>query len=314
MQSFNHVLNSTTVKHLLQTRAGGSDKPVISLPITSTLTDALTVMEENMIISIPLVDGDRCVAIIDNVDILNFLVKSIADIKDWLINSSAEVNTVLAGVKVTEVIDFSQGDPLLVTGEDANVESLMKFFTSGLSHRCVVNTKSGFSICSQFDVVRLLNSSMKVHKQLERAAESHQVMNHLQSRSVTDETVTIGSTEYVYAVLDRMVEKKVHAVAVVDEMKDGQIIGNFSATDLLHLKDCRFKELSLSVREYLDKHSPTSLNPVTIEAGGTTVSDVLGLFAETGLHRLWVVDSGSNTSFPVGVVTLSDILKIVSNL
>jgi CBS domain-containing protein len=58
----------------------------------------------------------------------------------------------------------------------------------------------------------------------------------LNSRLVTDETVSIRSTENVFRVLDRMVQKKVHALAVVDEMEDEKIIGNFSATDLLNVK------------------------------------------------------------------------------
>eukprot|EP00475_Leptophrys_vorax_P016346 TRINITY_DN227_c0_g1_i1.p1 TRINITY_DN227_c0_g1~~TRINITY_DN227_c0_g1_i1.p1 ORF type:complete len:316 (-),score=101.74 TRINITY_DN227_c0_g1_i1:73-1020(-) len=310
--TFKALLASTTIESLLAEE--GKSSKLVSVNSEQSLGDALKIMNENMIVSVPVIDGDKCVGVIDNVDVMNYLNKQFENIREWLSASEASVETVLAEVRVKEVIDFAHGDPLVVTGEAATCESVMKFFASGWSHRCVVNTKNGFAVISQYDIVKMLANAMKKNKELSDACESIILLDRLTSRSVTDETVTIGSTENVFSAMDRMVQKKVHALAVVDEIEDGKIVGNFSSTDLLNVEYGQFKEFALSVRQFLEKYSPTSLNPVTVEADGTSLANVMNLFAGMGLHRLWIVDSGSQTSFPLGVVSLTDVLKIVNDM
>jgi len=305
------VLQSTSLEQLLGSREGTRQK-FLSLDADSTLADAFRVMYDNMIVSVPILENGRCVGIVDNVDIIHYLIKQFENIRDWLAMSSANINAVLAGVKVKELINNATHDPLVITGEENSTASVMKFFSGGFCHRLIVQTKNGYAVCSQMDLIKLLATSIKNNKELFEMADSLSLIDSLQSRSLTDETVTIASQENLFAALDRMVEKSVYALAVVDEMEEGKIIGNFSATDFLNLAFCQFKELSTTVLEFLTTHSPASLNPLTVETEGTTLAMAIQLLAETGFHRLWIVDSDSSMKFPLGVVTLTDILKIVS--
>jgi len=314
--TFKQILSDATVGGTLSHKDSEASMPrkLVSISSKSSLSDALKVLNDNMIVSVPVIDDGKCVGIVDNIDIINYLNKQFENIREWLSNSEASVEEVLSGILVSEIIDFAHGDPLVVTGEKATIQSIMNLLVSGMTHRCVVNTQEGYGIISQYDIIKLLAETLKNNKDLQEECDSIILLDRLNSRSLSDETVTIGATASVFEVLDRMVQKQVHAVAVVDEMEDGKIVGNFSATDLLNVGCGQFKEFSLSVHEFLEKYSPASLCPVTIEAEGTSLANVIDMFASLGLHRLWIVDSGSQTSFPVGVVTLTDVLKIVHQM
>jgi len=314
--AFKQILSSTKVGDFLSRKDSEASMPrkLVSINSKSTLAEALKVLNDNMIISVPIIDGENCVGIIDNIDIINYLNKQFENIREWLANSEVSVEGVFSEVLVSEVVDFAHGDPFVVTSENATIQSVMKFFASGWSHRCVVKTKEGYAILTQYDIVKLLADSMQSDKNLYELCEAIFLLDRLNSRSLSDETITIGSTASVFEALDRMIQKQVHALAVVDETDDGRIVGNFSATDLLNVGYGQFKEFSLSVYEFLEKYSPASLTPVTVEADWTSLANVLDLFSKLGLHRLWIVDSESQASFPIGVVTLTDVLKIVNQM
>jgi CBS domain-containing protein len=65
--------------------------------------------------------------------------------------------------------------------------------------------------------------------------------------------------------------------------------------------------LSLSVKQFLARHSETSLLPIASRRSDTLASAV-ALMLENKIHRVWVVDTANK---PVGVVAMTDVFKVV---
>jgi predicted transcriptional regulator len=301
------LLNDTCLELLVRGNA-------ITLTPNSTLADALRVMVDNLIVSVPVVEGDRCVGIVDNVCVLNYLAKQVESVKEWMAFSTERFEETLAAVSLKDVLEGVRHESLIISHQKSNVQSLLKFFSSGSCHRCVVHTSNGFGICSQLDVVMYLSRKLKEMDEIRKTLEDISLADNLRSRSLLDGVITIGKDQMVFEALNIMSEKNVPALAVVDTDRDRQIIGNFSATDLLSLKYCELNELSLSVEQFLLRYSPNSLSPITVEEDATTLANVINLFSNFGVHRLWIVDSESFAKVPIGVVTLTDALKMINNI
>jgi len=138
------------------------------------------------------------------------------------------------------------------------------------------------------------------------------LLEKLTSRSF-EETVAVKASDSILKVLLLMKKKAVSAVAVIHPVTEN-IVGNFSASDLLKLKSCDLSDLCMQVKTFLEIYSPTSTVPQTIESQGTTLGETIKLFSQLGIHRLWMIDSSTGSSVPVGVVTLTDIMHTLSIL
>jgi len=116
-----------------------------------------------------------------------------------------------------------------------------------------------------------------------------------------------------------MYTKELSCVGIVDE--NGMLIGNLSNSDLRGLEADRFSHLSLPVTEFLKIAKALSrpfatvlnsrLNALRALAlpTGSTFKELLKLVEENRVHRAYVVDKDFK---PVGIITLSDILHMLS--
>jgi CBS domain-containing protein len=302
------LLNETNLEKVIHGKA-------ITLTPNASLADALRVMSENLIISVPIVDGNRCFGIVDNVVVLNFLAKQVESVKEWMAFSTARFEEILAGISLKDVLEGVRHESLIISNEKSNLQSLLKFFSSGTCHRCVVHTSEGFGVCSQLDVIMYIHERLKNDPILSKSLlEDVFLTDNLRSRSFLDETITVRKDQMVFEAINIMYEKNVPAVAVIDFEREGQIVGNFSSTDLLSLKYCELNELALTVEQFLFRYSPNSLNPITVEEDATTLGNLVDLFSQLGIHRLWIVDSESFAKIPLGVVTLTDTLKMINQI
>jgi CBS domain-containing protein len=303
------LLTNTLVEQVIRGKGNA-----ITLSPNASMADALRVISDNLIISVPVVDGNRCVGIVDNTTVLHFLAKQVESVKEWMAFSEERFEELLAGISLKDAMEGVKRESLVLTSEKSNVQSLLKFFSSGSCHRCVVHKSNGFSVCTQLDVVMYINEKLKSNPELYKLVDGTRLMENLKSRSIMDQTITIRKDQMVFEAINVMSEKNVPALAVIDAQKDGQIVGNFSATDLLALKYCELNELALTVEQYLAQYSPNSLSPVTIEEDGTTLANGIELFSQLGIHRLWIVDSEEFAKVPLGVVTLTDTIKMINSL
>jgi len=281
-----------------------------------TLATALRAMNENMINSVPILDsGGRVLGIVDNEDIVHYFLDQMQEIEEFVTmstSSTSSINEALEGVTLREMVDFSHGDPLLTGDAKTSLMSLIKFFASGLCHRCVVYTPDGISICSQMDVIHFLAKKLSENKDLMSTIDNAYLSEWLRNRSTSYETILINQRQCVYHAFQLMNEKSVSAVGVVND--DGKLVGNLSLSDVSSLSLAMISEFNLSVKEYLDKFSPASLFPVTIEISATTVLDAISIISEIGVHRLWIVDSRLVEFVPEAIVTITDLLRILTKI
>jgi len=189
----------------------------------------------------------------------------------------------------------------------------MKFFASGLAHRCVVRFDElhGYGIVSQVDLTAWLASIIDEDVDIRKAFLNVPLLDELKNRSSeTHEVVKAPWTASVYEILKLLLKENVHAIALVDETDKLQ--ANFSATDLMHIEAASVHDIRLSGKDYLKKYSRGSLTPISFLNNETAnLAETLMMFSGIGIHRIWLVDSPMYSTFtPTGVFTVTDVLQI----
>jgi CBS-domain-containing membrane protein len=320
--SLYQLFMKTTLEELLNFKPGYAPKELVSINTTSTVAECVRVMFDRNITSIPVMDAEvanHCVAVVDIKDVCRALLNKLEEIEEWGYWPEVKFSEFLEETSISSVIDFAHGDPLVASSGSASVFSIMKFFSSGLSHRAVIllSDKHTYSVVSQTDVISWLASYMVRNEELRNQLFSIPLLSELHNRSSeSHEVVKAVWTESVYNILKLMERELVQAVALVDE--EGRLQGNFSASDLIHLEKALVSDLKLSAKDYLEKFSRTSLNPLAVLekekdlSMRSSLAEVLVLFSSMGMHRIWLLDSPVDAKFsPSGVITSTDVLQLV---
>lgn len=110
-------------------------------------------------------------------------------------------------------------------------------------------------------------------------------------------------------VLKAMEQNRVSAVAIISSGSSRHLIGNFSLSDIRGLTDNDVSLLMLPVEDFLRQRSPASMRVISCTKS-STVGTIIETLADEKLHRLWVVDLDL---FPVGLVSLTDVMNLVLN-
>jgi len=92
-------------------------------------------------------------------------------------------------------------------------------------------------------------------------------------------------------------------MAVVD--KNGRLVANLSATDLLGLTEDNWAFLGLPVMEFLKRIHGYPKPPVFIRSYDTVETLLLKIVVHN-VHRVYIVDE---PMVPIGVLSLTDIMK-----
>jgi len=112
--------------------------------------------------------------------------------------------------------------------------------------------------------------------------------------------VQVPMREQVVEALGRMYINSVNTIAVVS---DGDIVANFSNSDLRSITKDTFQDLLLPLSEFLQKR--TSPRPPVTCIAQDSLGDVLRQALAESVQSIWVLKDTK----PIGVITLSDILK-----
>jgi len=118
--------------------------------------------------------------------------------------------------------------------------------------------------------------------------------------------VSVGDDLNIVDCLKFMVEHKLSAVPVVD--KNGRMVANFSATDLLGLNESNFSLLQLSVKKFLFSVHGFPKPPVVCTTADTVEAVLLKLEVHK-VHRVYIVD---NSMRPTGVISMTDIMRFLT--
>jgi len=310
------LFSRTTLGEVLACRSASAPSQLITVNNEASMQVCLNAMIANNVSAVPVLDAQgRAVGIVDMVDVCRVLVEELSEVQDWKSWPSIKFSELLAITPVTKAVDFNRGEPLLVARAEAPVESIMKFLSSGLVHRCLVHVKEGveYGIISQTDICSWLSSKIEEDPELQREFSNISLMGEMRNRSSESHKVVQALwSDSVYDILKILVKEDVRAVGLVDGK--GKLQANFSANDLIQLDAALVSDIRLSGMEFLQKYSGSSLPPLALlQDQSTTLADAVMIFTAMGLHRVWLVDSPIDSRFsPVGVVTLSDVLKVTS--
>jgi len=300
---FWNLLHKTHAIHL----TGNSS--ITTLKSNSSVEHAVRVLAEKKVLSVPVVDAkddSQVLGLVDVLDIVSFIVRVAPDlhsIKENELLSLEMAGRAIAFAEIKEILDASGRDPYVPVYEDSAATFAADLLAAGV-HRVPLFASSSSNltaIVSQSDVIRYVHSKISEGGELYHAVQKN--LNELGLASTSVFSVNTGVT--VLEALKVLDEKRVSALAVVDPVT-GRLVGNFSASDLKGLYQEQFPSLLLSVREYLEKHSPGSLKPFVIRPE-STLKVVLDEIVENKVHRLWIID---NEFRPQGIVSQTDVVKL----
>eukprot|EP00475_Leptophrys_vorax_P006748 TRINITY_DN1421_c0_g1_i1.p1 TRINITY_DN1421_c0_g1~~TRINITY_DN1421_c0_g1_i1.p1 ORF type:complete len:322 (+),score=94.70 TRINITY_DN1421_c0_g1_i1:137-1102(+) len=315
MTSIQQLFQDTTLGEVLACRSPTSPKTLVHVKDDASVHACLKAMTENKISSVPVFDAQmKVVGMVDMTDVCRALVNELSEVQDWKTWPDLQLSELLQDTPVTKVVDFARGDPLLISTASSSIASIMKFFSAGLAHRCLIHfdKENEYGIVSQIDVASWLAGKIDEDLDLRKSLQSISLMDEVKNRSSeTGSIVQAAMTDSVLDILKLMVRENVPAVGLVDET--GRLQANFSATDLVHIDAGVLSDVRLSGAEYLKKYARWSLTPLSLlQDQSTSVSDAILIFSGMGLHRVWLVDSPMDSRFsPTGVVTITDVLHII---
>eukprot|EP00732_Lithocolla_globosa_P001854 Lithocolla_globosa_v1_NODE_1042_length_2921_cov_16.248081.p1 type:complete len:326 gc:universal NODE_1042_length_2921_cov_16.248081:1351-2328(+) len=297
LEPFRHDLSTITIEKLIDLKGR---KELITIPSTSTVEQAINVLNTNNICSAPvwtLTGINPFIGILDMFDFVQYVV-NLEDKSPNFSNASFFSDSVFDAVSEAHLLEHSK-DRVLST--DDTLKRLLAVLRGG--HRVLVRQKtseekeksssSDFTIISQSDFLRFLMSECV----LDRVGLSDVTLEEL--RLGTEAPMQISSTATALDAFRNLSQAKLSAAPVVDD--GGKIVESISITDLRGLTTNCFHDLHLPVGEYLKKHAKHLGHVVTVQTHDT-LRRVVGLLFTEKVHRVWVVDGEQRA---VGVVTLS---------
>jgi CBS-domain-containing membrane protein len=290
---------------------------LISIEDSTTIFDALKVLNENHLNSVPIFDSKKN-TFIGNLGYLD-LVLAVA----WM-NAGKEIAEALVGTDISfseylaqEVnistkesaatfSNASERNPWVTIEHDASVEELAKALSAPGTYRIAVQ-KDGA-------VVGMVSQSRLVEFIYEHLSEvADQAKKSIDELSLgTEPVVSTTKNVEVNAAFRKMLDHSLNALAVVD--KKGRLAGCLSASDLQG-KSAKafFTGLYAPVGSYLktsnvSRHVAGEQTPIACQPNDT-LAHVLFKLSSNHIHRTFVVDKEFK---PTKVVSLTDVLRVLS--
>mmetsp|Transcript_29650 Transcript_29650/g.69954 ORF Transcript_29650/g.69954 Transcript_29650/m.69954 type:complete len:439 (-) Transcript_29650:65-1381(-) len=234
---------------------------------------------------------------------------------------------------------LSEADPFLAVDEDtASLLDVIHYLGKGHYHRLFVTSKDSddiSNIITQSHVVDLLAQHAK------GASEMTEVVDKtLDELGLTGDRrlISVNLKDEAYHAFSIMKEARISAVPVLGD--DGQVLGNISTRDIRVLVDSSsvYKQIHSPLHHFIAEvkgsivdsaptgegkdaedrgAAPSHLADVGDDraaaitcASDATLRVVLRLLHATRIHRVYVVEEGSQK--PVSVITLTDILECMA--
>lgn len=176
--------------------------------------------------------------------------------------------------------------------------ALKKMTSKGL-HRIPVVDGAGHleSILSQSSIMAF------IHKNLHLFPGTSRIVGEL-GLGYKAQVVAARRTQTAGSAFVSMLEHRVSGLAVVDDQN--KLVGNISATDLkmIGYNGQLFLKLFLTVGEFTGNRAALYVTPQH------TIADVIKLFSEKRVHRLYVCQGDREI---LGVISLVDLLKVFIN-
>ncbi len=105
-------------------------------------------------------------------------------------------------------------------------------------------------------------------------------------------------------VVKTMAENKIHAVVVVND--DGEFMGVISSYDIVKTLNETENPISLTAEDIMTP-KPISLS------GNQNLKDAIEIMSKERIHRVLVISKHMGKLIPVGILSISDIIKFLSD-
>lgn len=285
------------------------DQKLISFESDTAIESAIKKLAENKILSAPVFDKGTLTGFVDYLDIVAYVIKAAPEGKDIArhnLKALEMAGRAMALESVSRVLNESGRNAAVEIHADAPLSELVDLFSRGV-HRVAV-----FSDASKGALTGVVSQSNFVAWLAPHLHQSH--LKELGNKALATLSMVQGQTP-TSANLDDAVLKVLHhinsgsrgAVALLD--RDGKIAGVFSASDVRGLYQENLPDFLQECQTYLTTYSPGSLTP-TVVRPETLLNDAIKELVDNKVHRVFIID---NDYKPIGVVTLTDVIKEICN-
>jgi len=277
---------------------------VVTVTENDTVETVIRLLNKHGIHSCPVLsESGQCVGVIDMLAIMKHVV-AIAPAQEGATPYNLSVaSRAISWKKIGDLL-VEQNVSFIPLEVDEFANLALDVFGSGVHRSPVLNSEGKVvETVSQSDFVRWLHNQSETYLKNMEVWESRLTDLGLGS----SEVVSVRDTDLVINVIRTMSEQELTAVPIVNE--NGQLVGNFSATDLKAMCQENWPSFFIPVSQYLAEHSPTSLMSIGMSLDFATLNTALKYFNDYPQHRVWILENEK----PVGVVTHTDILQFVRN-
>jgi len=311
-------LDSTTIEQLLNLSSehwlAKRTNPIISISARASVVEALQILSSNNILGAPVfeVETNNFLGFVDMMDLLANVVsfykdRDVPDDEEVPVSWDRNIENLqqrgedFAKQAVTALIDKSRVDEYCPVSHHGTLFQVMEDVLSHKIHRVPVfeNSDRVCAILSQSDLIQFLFENIK-----EVGIARYDTVEKLVLG--TSAVISMSAKAKAIHAFFLMLYNKVPAVAIVSG--NGELVGNLSASDLRGLDEKTFTQLLMPVMEFV-KSVKRHRGLITCKKD-STLESVLSKLANNRVHRLWMVD---DQNCPIGVVTLTDIMRLFSN-
>lgn len=270
---------------------------VLAVQAADRLPSVFAKLIEHKVQSVPVIEDDKPIGIVDVLDILCFAHDSVKEIHDAGTDSEFIRQEVFQMVSAKDVMNFSNRDPFeTITSESSLWTAVTLILEKGARRLVVVNPNGRVtSVLSQVDILRYLTPIIA------NFSKGSNTVSELKLGTQNVKTISIDALARDAFTLIR--KEGVSAIGIVDN--EGRLLANLSATDLklIGQDSAYFRLLNLplnKLRDYASLPAPVTVRPQN------SLAQVINSFNRIPLiHRVYVVDDEGK---PIAIITPSDIL------
>jgi len=289
-----------------------STKAVATVSRTSSIQEALKILFDNRVLSIPVIYDDIPTHIFRLHDLVNLFVTAFKpeEFQQMPLLPSVQKREEINNLRIFE---FQGLETPYCVNDSARVLEAVKIMVANKSHRVLVTDqhKHLLGMITQSRIVHLIASALEnlSDEVLNKTVEELQIGN--------PEVVTVKDTQMALEAFTVMRDKNIGAVPVVNQ--SGSLVGVMSVSDIRKIgyKMSFFQNLGLSVSDYLKmmrSHCVAKMNtkeqlsrPHIVTCNPSdTLSDVIKIMTMYRVHRIFLVDERCT---PLRVIGQHDILQ-----
>jgi CBS domain-containing protein len=279
-----------------------SQSKLVTISSEQTVEDALKLLIENNVYSLPVIDHGKCVQLLNIADCVTHLVSLLPP-------GQTDIERVRVPFFSTPVSSVASHTPIFtLPAATATVREVARLIvTENTSRVLLVNESQELvGLASQSAIVKLIGQHLSEYPELSQKT----VLN---AGCLTRDLITVSTSTSALEAFRIMSTRHYSHLAIVDE--HSYLVANISVKDI---KGCvsDWSTLSGNVHDYVNAIRRQSLKAVHPAVGVEEVElvgRVIQRLIATHMHRLYLTAS-VNARFanyvPTGVISLRDVLKL----